>query len=335
MDSIKILYSAEQNLTIPMIKSGEFQDISWEKYHYLSKRIQENKIHCFSSFTNDIPKKFQTIRPKPHFIYAIGNISLLARPILWIVWPRKHTPYAEQILQSLFERAKQYNIVTISWLARGVDALCHKYSIQNTIPTIAVLGWGLKRYTESRNRAQIQAIVDNWWLVLSEFKLDLEPNKYTFPQRNRLIAGLSDVLFLPEANEKSGSLITAKYANQYQKPMYVAPNSLFQDTSKGTNSLLMYGKAKSIDWKYSFLDKFFSSHDNEVSCQKGNNPQIHELLGKELLVYQCISKHLECDVNILANYTQLDVTEVLDTVLLLELKNLIYENTPNIYKICY
>ncbi|PID35014.1 MAG: hypothetical protein CR971_00255 [candidate division SR1 bacterium] len=334
-EDIKILYSAEQNLTIPVIKSGNFQNIPGEKYFQLDKWIKENTISIFSHFTNDIPIKFQKIRPQVHFVHAMGDISLLSRPILGIVGPRKNTPYADQVLQKLFEKVQQYNLVTISGLARGVDALCHKYSIQNNIPTIAVLGGGLKRYVESRSRAQIESIISNGGLVLSEFKLDLEPNKYTFPQRNRLIAGLSDVMFLPEANEKSGSLITANYALQYQIPICVAPNTLFQDTSKGTNNLLIQGKAKSVDLSFSFLETYFSScHKREVVSGKTNISQIQTLSDNEQKIYQCIVENTCCDVNIIANYTQLDTSQVLDGILLLELNNLIYENTPNTYKIC-
>lgn len=139
MDNIKIQYSAEQSLTIPMIKSGEKIQNVGKKYKELKSWIEKKNLSLFSSFTHDLPEKFHTIRPTTHFIYAIGDINLLSRPMLGIVGPRKNSPYAEQIVASLLETAKSYDVVTISGMARGVDTLCHKYSIQNGIPTIAVL----------------------------------------------------------------------------------------------------------------------------------------------------------------------------------------------------
>ena len=135
-------------------------------------------------------------------------------------------------MEELFRVLPQYDIVTISGLAPGVDTMCHEMSILANIPTIAVLGGGLQYFLKSGNREFIHKIVDNGGLVLSEFDLDKQPERYTFPQRNRIVAGLSECVFLPEAGEKSGSLITADFARQVHKPVYGVPSSIFSSSSR-------------------------------------------------------------------------------------------------------
>ena len=106
-------------------------------------------------------------------------------------------------METLFTHVHNYELVTISGMAKGIDQLCHTLSIEHSLPTIAVLGGGLGRYSKRPERMMIQKIVDTGGLVLSEFRLGDQPTNYSFPQRNRIIAGISDVLFLPEAGKKS------------------------------------------------------------------------------------------------------------------------------------
>jgi DNA processing protein len=111
--------------------------------------------------------------------------------------------YAQEVLEKLFSHLAQYRIATVSGMATGVDSLCHKLSIRHQIPTVAVLGGGLGYFLKSNKRAKLDAIVGAGGLVLSEYHWDQSPTVWTYPHRNRLIAILSDVLFVPEAGEKS------------------------------------------------------------------------------------------------------------------------------------
>lgn len=111
--------------------------------------------------------------------------------------------YGKKVLETLFGYAGDYDLVTISGMAEGVDQLCHSLSVEHSLPTIAVLGGGLGRYSKRTEREMIQQIVDAGGLVLSEFRLGDQPTNYSFPQRNRIIAGIADLLFLPEAGKKS------------------------------------------------------------------------------------------------------------------------------------
>ena len=166
------------------------------------------------------------------------------------------SPYADKVMEALFQQAQHLNFVTVSGLARGVDQKCHLLSLQYKLPTIAILGGGMRRYLRSSAKKLIETIVENNGLVLSEFKLDFKPTKRSFPQRNRIIAGISDVLFLPEAREGSGSLITANFALEMKKEIFVAPNQLFSSNGLGSNQLIQTKQVQLLTDFQQILKKF-------------------------------------------------------------------------------
>ena len=174
--------------------------------------------------------------------------EILHKPLLAVVWPRRMTDYAKQVVKRLIEYAKNYDMATVSGMADGVDRLVHEESIKQGIPTVAVLGWWLAHYLKSRDHSFMQKIVDNGWLVLSDFSLKQKPRHYIFPQRNRIVAGLSDVVFVPEASEKSGSLITVDYALSMNKSVYGAPQFFVCRYSYVTTSLYCRKTCKTCLW---------------------------------------------------------------------------------------
>jgi DNA processing protein len=184
---------------------------------------------------------------------------VLCLPLLWVVGPRKMSSYAQEVLKNLFDELKKYEIATVSWMAPGVDSLCHELSISYGIPTIAVLWWGLWYFLKSNKRHMIDKIVYHDGLVLSEFKLWQSPTKRSYPQRNRIIAWLGQCLFVPEAKVGSGSLITVENALSIHKPVYGAPQSLFAINSQWLLQYMESGKVKLVLDLASFLhDEFWN-----------------------------------------------------------------------------
>ena len=228
-----------------------------KKYKLLKERCEKNNISSCTADDSDYHFKIRQIASAPYVIYGQGNTELLHKSIIAIVWPRKATPYARQVLEELFKKLQYYDVVTISWLADGVDMMAHEFSLQYNIPTIAILGWGLQYYLKSKSREIIQKIVQSGGLILSEFKLDKGPEKYTFPQRNRIVAGLSDMVFLPEAGLKSGSLITVDFARSMHKDIYGTPNTIFSSTSAWLHHYMQEWIIKPVVGMEKMLDKYF------------------------------------------------------------------------------
>lgn len=256
MEKKALIYSCDNWLSLKSLKEGDYDPSNYDLSR-IKNFAEKNHIWSLLEWADNFHYKFLSVVNSPYIIYYMWDISLLDKDIFSIVWPRKIWSFAEQMLDKLFEKVKNYDLVTISGMADWVDWLAHKHSIENNIPTIAVLGWWLKYYLESIHRHKIEAILGAGGLILSEFKLSFKPMPYSFPQRNRLISGLWDVLFLPQARLKSGSLISVNYSLQQKKEVYTVPNTIFDDNSLGTNKLLLERKINlTLDFD-DFLSKFF------------------------------------------------------------------------------
>jgi DNA processing protein len=173
----------------------------------------------------------------------------------------------------------------------------------------------------------MQKVIDAGGLILSEFKLDQQPQTYTYPQRNRIVAGLADVVFLPEAGKKSGSLITAEFAFQMHKPVYGVPNSLFSVTSEGVNDAIAEGKIHMVTDFSLFLDQYFPQDQAAPTRSLPEN-----LTPQEQEVVTCIQQKELCSLSDIMLYNKSSPQETIAMLTLLEMKQCIYQETPGVYR---
>lgn len=193
------------------------------------------------------PTQLLEIPQPPKKLYVRGNITLtdlLAnKKILTIVGPRKHTNYAEDCIQSLVGSLKGMPVVIVSGLAYGIDSIAHEAAIKAGIPTIAFPGSGLNEdviYPRPHVRLA-EKILAHGGLLMSECRPNQKAADWIFPQRNRLVAGIAHAVLIPEAAEKSGTLITARLAVDYNRDLLVIPGNINNPLSKGTNQFLRLG----------------------------------------------------------------------------------------------
>lgn len=187
----------------------------------------------------------------PEKIYIDGNLPEIsideygrANPrILTIVGSRKHTTYATDVIENLLRNLSGSPVIIISGLAIGVDCMSHKFALKNNLKTIAVPGSGLDKKVlyPKINLNLAQEILENDGALLSEFEPLTEPAPWTFPARNRIMAALSDAVLIIEAEEKSGTLITARMALELGRDIGAIPGNIFSKTSEGTNMLIKEG----------------------------------------------------------------------------------------------
>ena len=321
-------YSSASSPTITQLKTSS--PLFDQDTEYVAKQMEKLNIKGICDMDPEFPTKSKDMVPNPYILYYQWDISLLQRPILGIVWPRQPSIYAGKVLDRLFKAADRYNIVTISGLATGVDQLAHRLSIEKGIPTIAVLWGGLWWYLQRSSRHLIASIVENGGLVISEFRLFQQPETYTFPQRNRIIAWLSDALFLPEAGKKSGSLITVDFANKMGRPLYGTPSDIFSVQSQWLHEQMDLGRVKPI---FSF-DAMLAQHFS-VKKTKPKSEQIPtNLSSSESLIIRCLHQSKACSLEYLSTMTESSMTSLLGTITLLELKQLITQTTPGVYSLC-
>jgi len=206
------------------------------------EKLKGKNIKVIFYLDEDYPHKLKHYSDAPLTLYARGNMELNAARCVAIVGTRKVTEYGEVECEKLIEGLSAYGCTIISGLAYGVDTVAHRKAVELGVPTIGVLGNGINRMYPSSNRTLANKMLANGGIV-TEYPLDAKPDKANFPKRNRVIAGMSDVVVVIESAEKGGSIITAEYANDYNKDVFAIPGRSSDSMSIGCNDLIKRHKA--------------------------------------------------------------------------------------------
>ncbi len=191
----------------------------------------------------DFPPLVREISDPPKQLYVRGELPSYDTTWLAVVGSRAATTYGRQVCDYLIEGLRGYPIVIVSGLAYGIDACAHKAALNAGLLTIAVPGSGLD-WNVLYPRANVnlaKEILKAGGAHLSEFEPMQKAADYTFPQRNRIMAGMCKATLIIEAKERSGSLITARLTTEYNRELLVVPGSIFSETSKGTHQFLKLG----------------------------------------------------------------------------------------------
>jgi DNA processing protein len=192
---------------------------------------------------HEFPKSLFEIPQPPTQLYYAGTLPDSSSKLLCIVGSRKYTSYGKEVCQKLIAGLSGYNIVIVSGLAMGIDAIAHKTALEAGLKTVAIPGSGLHPSVlyPSINRALAESIVNKGGCLLSEFEPTFKATTWSFPQRNRIMAGLSHAILVIEAEQKSGTLITSRLATEYNKDVLTVPGNIFSKTSEGPHMLLKLG----------------------------------------------------------------------------------------------
>lgn len=217
----------------------------------LDRLVKQIYCQCdvISFFDEKYPEKLRQIYRPPLVLFAQGDISLLEKEIVTIVGSRYPTIYSKQVMEKLVPNLIKQNMVIASGLAKGVDALAHHTTLSNQGRTIAVIGNGLN-YSYPKQNTWLQNQIKQRGLVISEYLPDTPPRPYRFPERNRILAGLSQSVIVTEAKEKSGSLITASIALQENRDIYAVPGSITSELSAGPNQLIEAGATPIVNFEF-------------------------------------------------------------------------------------
>jgi DNA processing protein len=179
----------------------------------------------------------------PKEIYVRGNLPPEENMCLAVVGSRNYTNYGKQVVEYLISGLRSYPISIISGLALGIDTLAHEAALTAGLHTLAVPGSGIDDSViyPRRNFGLAQKILESAGGLLSEFEPDFRATQWSFPQRNRIMAGLSHAVLLIEASEKSGTLITARLTAEYNRDLLVVPGNIFSENSYGVHQFLKLG----------------------------------------------------------------------------------------------
>lgn len=189
------------------------------------------------------PELLKEIYDSPANIYARGNENILNKSGIAVVGTRKPSPYGEKSVKFLVKELVQKGFVIVSGLALGIDTVAHQTAIENGGLTIAVLGSSIddESIYPKENIKLADDIIKSGGAVISEYEPPFGAKKHTFPQRNRIVSGLSEATIVIEAPVKSGALITARLALEQNREVFALPGEIFSKNSVGTNNLIKQG----------------------------------------------------------------------------------------------
>jgi DNA processing protein len=192
---------------------------------------------------NKFPKALLEIPQPPKDLWIIGELPPEDLIYLCVVGSRRNTTYGREACEKIIAGLKGYPIVIVSGFAMGIDTIAHKKAMQVGLKTLVFPGSGLSNeamYPKS-NIKLMEEIVERGGCLISEFEPNFIATLWSFPMRNRLMAGISKAVLIVEAEERSGTLITARLTTEYNRDLLVVPGSIFSPNSKGVNKLLYQG----------------------------------------------------------------------------------------------
>lgn len=200
--------------------------------------IEEIKIE-----SKDYPEQLKQIYDAPIKLYVLGNKEILKHKGIAIVGARNASEYGRKVALQFSKKLSENGINIISGLALGIDTCAHLGTLQNTSKgkTIAVLGGGINKIYPKQNIELARNIIKSGGCIISEYPAESNPEKINFPQRNRIISGLSCGVLVVEASKKSGALITTDLALEQGREVFAIPGNILSLTSVGTNNLIKQG----------------------------------------------------------------------------------------------
>ena len=192
---------------------------------------------------NKFPKALLEIPQPPENLWVMGELPPEDLIYLCVVGSRKFTSYGKEACEKIIAGLKGYPIVIVSGLAMGIDTIAHRKALAAGLKILVFPGSGLSREAmyPKTNAKLAEEIIEKGGCLISEFEPDFKATLWSFGQRNRLMAGISKATLIIEAEERSGTLITARLTTEYNRDLLIVPGSIFSPNSKGTNRLLRLG----------------------------------------------------------------------------------------------
>jgi DNA processing protein len=207
----------------------------------IKKRLDKYGIEFFTFLDVRYPTLLKEIPDRPYLLFYKGDLDTLKQRSISIVGSRKATAYGRQVTRDLVGTAVKGGLAIVSGLALGIDGSAHQAALDYQGTTIAVLGNGLHTIYPANHTHLAESILNSGGLILSEYPPGTPSFPGNFPMRNRIIAGLSEGTVIIEANQKSGSLLTARASLDYNREVFSIPHNWYDSTGQGPNNLIKMG----------------------------------------------------------------------------------------------
>ena len=333
-ETIDNIFSADRKdyERLPFLKEEEIESLSYKnleeaKNYYEFLKRENIEIICYGEPL--FPKSLLLISNHPCIIYAKGKIRNLNEiPCLSIVGARASDEYGKNSALLIAKETSEKGICIVSGMADGIDSYAHMGAVESKGYTVAVLGCGVDICYPKENLSLYGKISENG-MIISEYPPKTTPDRFRFPERNKIIAALSLATLIIQAREKSGSLITAEHALKYGRKIFALPGNFSSSLSKGTNLLISKGATcvtgceDILDfYGVSISEKNESFSENEFSFLSEDEKRIYDVLFQKPLFIDEIS-----------NLLSVPVFSLYSTLLSMELKGIIKKDATEHYSI--
>jgi DNA processing protein len=280
--------------------------------------IIKNNYRIIFQTDDQFPKRLLNCYDAPVLLYFNGNCNLNASKIISIVGTRNNSDYGKQVVEQFIAELPQENLIIVSGLAFGIDAIAHKAALKNKIPTIGVLAHGLDRiYPMLHKNLSKEMLVQGG--LLTEFRKGVLPDKHNFPKRNRIVAGMTDATIVIETATKGGSMITAELAATYDRDLFALPGKITDLKSSGCNQLIKENKATLFNGAADFLE--WMGWQPKLLTPKKQRILFYEFTKEELVIADMLRDNQARSIDELYLKSGLSSSVFAAAILSLELQN--------------
>lgn len=275
------------------------------------------------------PTSLRHIPHPPQQLYIKGQPKVLNNFCIAVVGTRRPSQYGKMQTERITDFLAKNGVTIVSGFAYGIDIISHEIALKNNTPTIAVLGSGLENIYPASHKKYVEKIAQNG-AIITEYEPTEQPLQFHFPQRNRIIAGISQAVVVIEAPEKSGSLITAQLALEYNKDVFAVPCDVDKEIGIGAIRAIQSCGAYPIISP----EEIFEQMNLQIKMPFTLEPDICPtgLSKNTLTVYSALSKKSPKTIDQLAIETRLLMPEITSIISLLEIQGLIEKIGPGIIK---
>lgn len=331
------IFKAKQSLLEKLDGIGEVRAKSikaFNDFHIAEKEVvflEKYKIRPLFLTDEAYPKRLLNCYDSPTLLFYKGTADLNAAKIVAIVGTRNNTDYGKAFTEKLVRDLAEQNVVIISGLAFGIDAIAHKAALKNNIPTVGVIGHGLSKIYPFQHASLAKEMITAAGGVITEFFHDTKPDKHNFPLRNRIVAGMSDCTVVIETAVKGGSMITAKLADSYNRDVFAVPGKTTDKMSAGCNHLIKYNKAILLTDAEELLD-VLGWKEKKVQAKKQRELFI-ELTAEEQTILSLLQQKEAAHIDEINAGANLSSSAVAAAILNLELQGIVQSQPGKMYKL--
>ena len=257
----------------------------------------------------------------PALLFYKGSANLNSSKMIAIVGTRNNSEYGKQFTEKLIRDLVQHEVVIVSGLAFGIDAVAHKTALRNNLATIGVVGHGMDYIYPTSHTILAKEMIRHGGGILTEFRSGTKPDKHNFPGRNRIVAGLTDATIVIETGAKGGSMITAELANGYNRDVFAVPGRTTDHKSEGCNQLIKTNKAVLLTDSSQLID--IMGWREKPVAKKPQKIIFENLSDNEKMIVNILTEHENVHIDDILLRAKLNGSSIAAAILNLEIENIV------------